>query len=439
MKFKQVIFLTGLLAGVMPQLEATDAVPGITLERCIETALESSPDVKSANARVSASLAAVKEVASAYYPQVGLSGSWTRTDNPPQAFFMSLNQRRASLQKDFNNPDDTENVRGSVVAQWRVFDSGRREADRRVAKQGARGSAFILESVRNDLVYQITRAYYGILQVRAFIVVQEEAVKSLSENLRVATERNQAGSALKTDVLNLDVQLSQAREELIRARNGLKLGVAALNTAIGKTLVGSSDVEGLRGGEIPTISSNNAPSAGVEARPEWRAMEARIRAMETMVTRARREYLPVVNGFGSVDWDSETLSGFEQSYIVGAAVEVNIFDGHRNRSGVARAKAGEAEVHAEADKLRQALELDLTQARLNEQEARERLDVASKSLASAEEALRLTQERYQQGAVVVIDLLTAQMGLTATRTRQVAAQYDCLIARANVERAMGRK
>ena len=37
------------------------------------------------------------------------------------------------------------------------------------------------------------------------------------------------------------------------------------------------------------------------------------------------------------------------------------------------------------------------------------------------------------------DLLTAQNGLTATRTRQVAAQFDCLIAGANVERAMGRQ
>lgn len=428
----------GLTFGVAVRVGAAEVASGITLERCIQTALEASPDIQSANARVSAALAAVKEVSSAYYPQVGLAGGWTRTDNPPQAFFMSLNQRRASLQKDFNNPDDTENVRGSVVAQWRLFDSGRREADRRAAHQGAKASEFMLESVRNDLVYQIARTYYAILQVRSFVTVQEESVKTLSESLHIARERQNAGSALKTDVLNLEVQLSQAREELIRARNGLKLGVAALNNAMGRKLVGEADVPGLQGVEIPALSTNTV-SGGVEARPEMLALQARLKGMEAMVARARREYLPVVNAFGSLDWDSESLSGYEQSYIAGAAMELNIFDGWRTRAGMARAKAAAAEVRAETEKLRQALELDLLQARLNEQAARERLDVAARSLESATESLRITQERFAQGVAMVTDLLTAQNGLSATRTRQVAAHYDCLTARADVERAMGKR
>lgn len=437
MKLRSLIVMLGVVVGGAG-LVAEEAQPGVTLERCIQAALEASPDIQSAQARLDAAVASVKEVSSAYYPQVGLSGGWARTDNPSQAFFMSLNQRQASLQGDFNHPADTENVRGSVMAQWLLFDSGRREADRRAAKQGAVGSEFMLEAVRNDLVFQITRAYYGILQVRAFISVQEEAVKSMSESLRIATERHLAGSALKTDVLNLDVQLSQAREELIRAKNALQLGVASLNTAIGQKLVGPADIAGLKGREIAAVSTNGV-SGGVEARPEFRAFNSRVKATEALVIRARREYLPVVKGFGSVDWDSETLGGFEQSYMVGAAVELNIFDGQRNRSGLARAKAAAAEVQAQAEKIKLALELDLTQARLNEQEARERLEVAAKSLASAEEALRITQERYQQGAAMVTELLTARTGLTATKMRQVAAQYDCLIAGANVERALGRK
>lgn len=438
MNYKRIAMGVGLIVGMAVWVRAAEVVPGITLERCIQTALEASPDVQSANARVSAAMAAVKEVSSAYYPQIGLSGGWARTDNPPQAFFMSLNQRRASLQKDFNNPDDTENVRGSVVVQWRLFDSGRREADRRAVRQGAKASEFMLESVRNDLVYQVTRAYYGILQVRSFVAVQEESVRTLSESLRIAQERHNAGSALRTDVLTLEVQLSQAREELIRARNGLKLGAAALNSAMGRKLIGEADVGGLQGIEVSALSTNVVAS-GVEARPEMLAMQARLEAVEATVARARREYLPLVNAFGSLDWDSESLNGYEQSYIAGAAMELNIFDGWRNRAGVVRAKAAAAEVRAETEKLRQALELDVLQARLSEQEARERLEVAARSLDSATESLRITQERFAQGAAVVTDLLTAQIGLTATRTRQVAAQYDCLIARADVERAMGRR
>ncbi len=414
----------------------TLAVAQPTLDQCVAVALRANPDIRSASARLDAARAAIREASSAYYPQLGLAGSWTRTDNPPQAFFMALNQRRASLQKDFNNPDDIENARGSVVAQWRVYDSGRRDADRQVAKMGSLAASYTLETVRNDLVYQVTKAYYGTLLARDFVAVQEEAVKTLSESLRVAGERFKAGSALKTDVLNLEVSLSQSQEELIRAKNGLQLAIASLNTAIGENLLRSSDVPDMsdKSSHDPAVTPTALP---IESRPEWGAVQAQIKMAEAMTTRARRDYLPTVNAFGSVDWDSEPFNGAERSYIAGAAVELNIFDGFRNRAGLARASAESVSAQAQADKLKNMLILDLTQSRLNEQEARERVEVAGKSLSSAEEALRITQERYKQGAADITELMTAQVGLTATRTRQVAARYDSLLSQANVSRAAG--
>ena len=408
-----------------------------TLNDCIAVALKASPDVRSASARLDAARSAIKEAASAYYPQVGLAGNWMRTDNPPQAFFMSLNQRRASLQNDFNHPEDTDNARGSVVAQWRVFDSGRREADRQAATFGARASEQSLAAVRNDLVYEITKAYYGILQVRGFVTVQEEAANSISESLRVATERFKAGGAMKTDVLNLEVQKAQADEELIRARNGLKLSVAALNAAVGVEWLKPADVDGLASRTDPADWRDQSGSQTIESRPEWRAMESQVGMAEALATRARREYLPVVNAFGSVDWDSESFGGAERSYLAGAAIELNVFDGFRTRAGVAKAASALIAAQAQADKLKAMLALDLTRARLNVQEAGERMVVAGKALAGAGESLRITQERYKQGAAMITELMAAQAGFTATRIRNVAARFDWLIARADVERASG--
>jgi outer membrane protein TolC len=430
------VWMAGMVLGTAGLALTGRAGTAPTLSQCITTALKGSPDTRSASARVEAAIAAVKEASSAYYPQLGLAGSWARTDNPPQAFFMSLNQRRASLEKDFNHPDDIENARGSVVAQWRVCDGGRRIADKRAAKMGAQAMESTLDTVRNDLVYQITRAYYGTLQARAFVTVREESVRSIMESLRVATERFKAGGTLKTDVLNLEVQLSQAREDLIRARNGLQLAAAALNMAIGEELLKSSDLADLS--DPPEQSDRTNPAGKVESRPEWSAAQAQVRMAEAKVSRARRDYAPVLNAFGSVDWDTDPFRGAEQSYIVGAAVELNVFDGFRTRSGLARASAGLVAAQAEADKLGNMLRLDMTQSLLNEQEALERFEVAEKSLVSAGESLRITEERYKQGSADITELMAAQVGLIATRTRKVAAQYDRLIARANVERAGGR-
>ena len=101
----------------MTLLAAAASSGAITLEECIQTALESSPDAQSAARRVEAAEAAITQAESAYYPQIAASGAYGRTDNPPQAFFMKLNQRQASMMEDFNNPDDTENYRASLGAK----------------------------------------------------------------------------------------------------------------------------------------------------------------------------------------------------------------------------------------------------------------------------------------------------------------------------------
>lgn len=436
MKHAHVTMKRTMMAAAVAALVAPAAAPAETLEQCVAAALKASPDIRAAAARLDAARAAVREAGSAFYPQLSLSVNWARTDNPPQAFFMQLNQQQASLQKDFNRPDDTENLRGTAGVQWRLYDGGRRNADRAAAESGASASAAAFAAVRNALVHEVTRAYYSVLQARAFADVQAEAVASIGESLRAANERFKAGGALKTDPLNLEVQQSQAREELIRARNGVQLAVAALNTAIGAELVTTNNVSAVaaEGAELP---APDAAPLSVDRRPEIAAAEAGVAAARQLVVRSRREYLPSVSVFGTVDWDGEAADDLHRSYFAGAAAEFNLFDGFRTRSAAGRAKAGLAAAEAEAEQVRNRLALDLKQAQLGREEAWQRLGVARVAVASAGEVLRITRERYAQGSAGVTELLTAQVALTASRSRVVAAQYDYLTARSNVERATG--
>jgi len=426
----------GLLVGPhLPAQAQVPAAPAVSLETCIRTALEGSPDIEAAVRRIEAAQAAVTETQSAWYPWLSLSPSYTRTDNPPQAFFMALNQRNASLQNDFNNPPDTGNVRLSAAVKYRVFDGGRRALDGRIAQRGADLAQAGHDAVRNELIYQVTRGYYGVLQARAFAEVQEESVRSLEESYRVAQERHTAGSAVKTDVLNLDVKLAQAREDLIRARNGVKLAVAALNTAMGRDVATSSNVAGIVAGTA--LPEAPAEAGGIQQRPELKMAKHLTELRATALSKARREYIPVVNAFGEMDWDSDRLNDFERSYLAGVAAEWELFSGFRSVAGVKRARADLAATRAESERTRNQLRLDLIQARLALEESRERLGVTQKSVNSAVESLRITGERYKQGSADITELLTAQVGLTATRTRDVAAYYDCLTAVSNVERAQG--
>ena len=168
---------------------------------------------------------------------------------------------------------------------------------------------WVLQGLQNDLIHQVTRGYYSVLQASAFVTVQEESVKTLEESLRVASERLKAGGAVKTDVLNLEVQLAQAKEDLIRARNGVKLSLAALNTAIGTNLVDSANIPAKV--ELPGTKPPETEDMGViQNRPELQVARKAAEIQQTALRKARRQYWPTVNAFGSVDWNSDVSTDF---------------------------------------------------------------------------------------------------------------------------------
>ncbi len=420
-------------------LLSPSAARAATLADAISTALEHSPTLQAAEARIASAQALLRQAQSYYYPSIGLAATYSASDNPIQSFMMQLNQRTLNMQDpafDPNHPDDTDNLRGSVVAQWRLFDRPR-DAGKHMARLGTEASAAAFAAARNQLVHEVTRGFYAVLQARAFAAVQEKAVHSIGESLRIARERFAAGSAVKTDVLNLETQLAQAREDLIKARNGAQLALAALHAAIGSDDLAADTLAPPAPATLDAPPPQCTNPKAYEDRPEMRAARLLRQVKEQDLRKARGGYVPTVSAFGSYDLDSDVSRDFENSYTAGIMAEINLFDGARTRAAVQAAQAELDAARAEEEKARLNLKLDLQQAFLGTQEAWERLDVVRKNLETAEEALRIVQEQYQQGAADIALLLQTQVGVTAMETRSAAAQYDYLTALSNLQRAKG--
>lgn len=416
-------------------LAAVSGVPvrALTLEDVVGAALSNSPALRAAGFDAAAARARIGEAASAWMPQVRGHAQYARTDNPPQAFFMNLNQRVASLQKDFNHPDDTENLRLGFSAGWLLYDGGQRRLGVSMAELGAEARALAGEMAVNGLVHEVTRSFYGALQARDAASVAAKAVKSIEESRRLADARVQAGAAMKSDVLNLDVKLAEARQRQIAAGNGYALTIAAINSLVGADVVGRGDFDALS-----AAPAAGEPAAGsVTNRPEWKAARRVAALKQKAWEKSRRAYSPTVSAFGEADWDSEVSSDFEQSYLAGIAAEVALFDGARRAKGVAQAKAEWESAKAAAEVAQHQLELDLTQARLGLADATARADVARSGAASAAEALRLARQRYEQGAADISELLNAETANAASENAASAADYEIEIAKSNLNRARG--
>jgi len=412
----------------------------ISLGECVREALSGNPGVRAAAARAVSAREAVGQARSAWWPRLGVGASWAMTDNPPQAFMMALNQRSLDMMDPAfnpNEPDDSANMRFSAGLRYRCFDGGLRAAQAGMAEAGASAAGHAVSAARNGLIHEVTRGYYGVLQAQSFVGVMESSVSSLEESLRVARERLSAGAAVQTDVLNLEVQLAQAKEDLIRSRNGVRMAIAALNTAIGIELVPEAGIADAGDGAGEVCEVRGGQDGAEFMRAEVAAADAMVRVSENALARARRAYSPAVSLFGSYDWDTEEGDSFEGSYMAGLAAEWDVFTGFQRGHAVAQARADLDAARHEAVAARSSVALDVKRAGLMFDEAIERAEVARKSVENALEAARITRERYRQGVADISILLTAELGLTATRSRNVAARYDCLVARSNLARARG--
>lgn len=292
------------------------------------------------------------------------------------------------------------------------------------------------DAARNELVFQVHRAYYGVLQSRELVRIQQAAVESLEAALRAAQERLDAGAVVKTDVLNVEVQLAGAREGLARARNGEMLARSALANVVGDL--------SLRDAEFPEVtpaadlSIPDLEALDIADRPELRAADAGVEALNAQVVRSRRQYHPNLDLMANYDWNGEPFVDYEGSWFAGAALRWDAFDGFRRDSAIEAAEAQLAAAREQRRRVRLDLEHQLRQAVSTLREAIERVDVSRKSSRLAEESLRMTQQRYRNGAADITELLAAETALTAARSRAVSALYDRQVALAGVYRAVGR-
>ena len=107
---------------------AASPAQAVTLADAVRAALDNSPNLQAAASRIDSAQAMLRQAKSYYYPSIGLAANYAMSDNPPQAFMMTLNQRTLNMMDpafDPNHPDDTDNLRGSIIAQWRIFDRQR--------------------------------------------------------------------------------------------------------------------------------------------------------------------------------------------------------------------------------------------------------------------------------------------------------------------------
>jgi len=410
-----------------------------TVGRAVEFALENSPDSTMARHRIEAANAAIIEARAAFFPQVEVRSGYSQTDNPMYSFGNILNQGAFSPAIDFNEPGRTDDLNLGLWLNYRVYNGGRDRAAVEAAASREAAARMELDAVRHQLAFGVVRSFHMIVQARSVILAHEAAVEAIDASLAVAEARYAEGILLKAELLDLEVQRSSSRENLIQARNRLesanKVFLNLLGLPGGEVALAAPE-EQAPGEQAPEVP----PLAVPYQRIELQGAEAMIRAAEAELRQARGGRLPTVESFAAYEFDR----GWEtdnsgRSWQAGVQLRYRLFDGHRVAAAESRAEAMLAEARERKRRIELAVGLEVRQAELALNDAEARLEVSEKAVEQAEESARINRARFREGKILASDLINVENRRTDALLRRILAETGRRIAVADLRRAVGLK
>jgi outer membrane protein len=405
---------------------AEEIKQGETLDlwRCIAIALKNHPTILGAAGNLKASQSRVSQARSNYYPQVGASSAYSRN------YFSGSSTTTLSGSNYYNEYQDSLNLNQTLI------DFGKTSAQVDVQSLGADAARADLENSQSQIVLGVKQAYYGILQSTQSKDAYAEAVMQFQQHLDQAKKFYEVGTKPKIDVTNAEVDLSQAKLNLLKADNALLIARITLNNAMGVPDAPAYEVKDVTGYQDYPIDLASALKRGYDARPDLVSATAKREAAERSVDLARTGYYPVLSGNAGYGWNGQDYP-LDKQWTVGATLNFPLFSGFLTKSQVEEARANLEVARANEEFIRQGIRFDIEQAYSNLTQAREGIVLAEVTVRQARENRELAQGRYAAGVGNTIEVTDALVTEINAKTAYINALSDYRLAVASLEKALG--
>ncbi len=434
---KRIISFTLLLLFIVPfKADAEDIIKKdelLTLQRCVEIALLKHPTIVAAQNNVSANQSRVFEAKANYYPQIAANAGYSKIK--PLTGTQAVSTGTAGT--GFSTSGASFNqYSGSLTLSQLIYDFGKTRSQVAVQQFTLNSSRSDLETTVEQVLFNVKQAYYGVLQARRNRDVATDTVKQFQLHLDQAKGFYEVGTHPKYDVTKAEVDLSNAKLNLIKVENTVKISKVTLNNAMGVPDAPDYTTEDNLAFQKYEITFAQAIETAYKNRPDLQSAIAKRMSFERSVDLAKTGYYPVLTGNAAY---SRAGSSFplEEGWNAGVAVTFPIFSGFLTKNQVEEAKANVGVARANEETLKQNILLDVQQAHLNLMLAEESISNTELTVKQATENFEIANGRYAAGVGNPIEVADAEVLLANARTASNQALYDYKVARASLEKAMG--
>ncbi len=394
------------------------SLPKLTLQEAEAMAIQNHPQVQAAQNEVNYANQQIVENRAAYYPNVTGDLTGSQANN-----LARLGAGDLAVSRLFDRFGQ-----GAVVRQL-ITDSGRTSNLIASSRLQAQATAQTSQATRYDVLLQVNRAYFGVLNAQGVVKVAEETVATRQLLSDQVTELGKNLLRSQLDVSFAEVEVSQAKLLLLRAQDSMQVALAELGRAMGSDQPANYQLadEPLPAG--PPAAADTLIAQALSNRPELAGLRfSRDSAYKfanaekdlsrpTITAIAVGGFLPFINTAATAPIPAEYEG-------IGANVSIPVFSGHlfSARREAANQRAMESDQRLRGEQ--QQISRDVRVAWAGANDAFQRIEVTGQFLRQAALALDLARGRYDLGLASIVELTQAQLNLTQAEIENLNAKYD---------------
>jgi len=401
-------------------LGAVEPVPPslLTLEECVAQALKNNPDLQLALRKVEGVEAEYQEHRTKLLPRFLAQADYVRGGGPASEV-LNFNQARLVVVQ----PLFTGGRLGSAAGQARA-----RLAS---AKQD-------FGELRNDLIFEVKKAYCEVLQSRKAVEILRQGIQQLDVIQSLVVRRAQARSVIRLDLLKTEAQLLNQKQDLVEAEAALTLAENKFKAMLGWQALKPLQLEDIvPAPSVDLASLENYISQAEAKRLVYSKTRQDLAAAEMGLALARAQSRPELAVQGSYGYSGRQVSSMEKDWTgqVSAVLPLWSAGESRYKADQARSIVEQAKISVAGAKIH--LREEVTEAYLGVRSAQARWISANKTLEAGEEGERVAEALYREGNISTVDLLKSQTDWTRAKLDHTKAQYDLFRSLAQLDWSIG--
>ena len=473
------IALITILIPCMSKAQDKPATLELTLDKAIQIALSENPTVRIADVEIQKKKYAKKSAQASLYPQIDAVGQYTRTlkkqvmymdgafdmttmlapmfqgmeqtfkENVPNYADGSLgknilanSQPASSSEEGFtvgrdNNWTGGFNLTWPVVVPtlWKSLElSG---LDVELAVENARSSKI-------NMVNSVRKAYYGILLAKDAVRVYQESYDNAILNYKNIDNKFSQGLVSEFDRIRADVNAKNIKPNLIQAQNAYNLASLSLKALMGIDMDQEISVSGtlydyeqslygeIIGMDTALVNNSDLKKVDIQNEQLKKTLELyKAQYLPTIALSGNYIYMSMNNNFkfGDYLWNPYST--------IGITISIPIFDGFKKANDIRQTKASLIQMQWQREDIVRNLKLAINSNISNMANYVEQVLSTKDVIAEAQKGYEISQKLYDTGMGTLLDLNTAQLGLTQARLAFSQAIYNYLTSKADLDKTLG--